>query len=695
LSDNFIIFIMMGSGLLFFLVVVAYLIVNKFTRKSEIKLIAELTEGTKEKKFSGEVIFQRLYILYVKIPGIRKYLLKIRRRLAIVNIDDEYLTRRQSAMAITKALVIVVPVSFIIFALTKTNFLLRGILLILLLFIIDSIIEGMADKIDTKLLNQQIGFFSEIRHAYREFNMIEEAIYEVSQQDDLEVSRQGEKIYEILISDDPETELEKYYDVAPNSYLKEFAGISYLTKEFGDRKDGTTGASLYLKNLNNITQELQLEILKRDKLDYVFQSLAIISAVPILFIEPVKAWAVSQFSFTKQFYQGKLGLVVQMLLIIITFVCYTLIRKIKDNGAIPVSNNYENPWQEKTYRNPFFKGIIDMFIPKQGTKEYLKIRQLLKDSASKLKMEWLYINRIVATALTFVVAIFMFFQLHQAAINYIYTNPTSDYDLVGEMSKSDAKKAMDLTEQDNYFLKKLKGKLGITQGEVRLTLKKDTKYYKDATDEILDKDAERIMNKLTIINGENFQWFELLLSMLFAIVGYYAPVFLLMFQKKMRQLEMENEVMQFQTIILMLMKIERVNVEMILEWLERYANIFKEPISTCVNNYEAGAWEALEALKEEVSFHDFIRVVEGLQSAVEKIPIKDAFDELDTERAYYQEKRKESNDRLISRKGMIGKAIGFAPMIILFVGYLIVPLVLIGLLSMSSSFAAMSQAGKL
>ena len=50
--------------------------------------------------------------------------------------------------------------------------------------------------------------------------MVEEAIYEVSQNDESEVSRKSEKIYEILISDDPETELEKYYDIAPNSYLK-------------------------------------------------------------------------------------------------------------------------------------------------------------------------------------------------------------------------------------------------------------------------------------------------------------------------------------------------------------------------------------------------------------------------------------------------------------------------------------------
>ena len=148
--------------------------------------------------------------------------------------------------------------------------------------------------------------------------------------------------------------------------------------------------------------------------------------------------------------------------------------------------------------------------------------------------------------------------------------------------------------------------------------------------------------------------------------------------------------MQFQTIILMLMKIERVNVEMILEWLERYSNIFKEPITRCVNNYEAGAWEALEELKNEITFEQMIRIVEGLQSAVEKIPIKEAFDELDNEREYYQEKRKESNERLIKRKGLIGKAIGFTPMIGLFVGYLIIPLVAIGLLSMTNAFSTMS-----
>ena len=73
------------------------------------------------------------------------------------------------------------------------------------------------------------------------------------------------------------------------------------------------------------------------------------------------------------------------------------------------------------------------------------------------------------------------------------------------------------------------------------------------------------------------------MAFVFAIAGFMAPIWLLYFQKKMRQLEMEDEVMQFETIILMLMRIERVNVEIILEWLERYSNIFYEQISKCVN----------------------------------------------------------------------------------------------------------------
>ncbi len=682
---KYMLFAVMG---LFGVVVIAYIILMKRMNKEDAKKERELKAGVETTKFSMEVVYQKLYTIYIKIPGVKRYLVKLRRRMEIINIDDEYLIRKQTSKILTIALLIIVPVTILIIIFSKSNILLLMILLIFEIFMMETIIEGMVDKMDTKLLKQQIEFFSEIRHAYHDTNMVEEAIYEASQNDELEVSRQAEKIYEILISDDPETELERYYDIAPNSYIKEFAGISYLTREFGDRRD-QYGASLYLKNLNNITQEMQIEILKRDKLSYVFQSLSIIAAIPILFIEPIKNWAVSQFGFTGQFYNGKGGFIVQMILLLITFVCYILTRKIKDNSTTNAKlKNTENPWQAKLYKEKLVKKVVDLFMPKRGTKDYRKITQLIKDAASKQKIEWLYINRIILTISTCIISLFMFNQLHKIAINYIYEEPDSDYDIIGQMTASQEKKAMERTKKHNYFLNMFKGKTKTTKDQI-VNAMRYSSYYEDATDEEIQTDAEKIYTKLQIINSEYMQWFEILLTIVFSLIAYMCPIWMLMFQAKMRQLDMEDEVMQFQTIILMLMKIERVNVEIILEWLERYANIFKEPITRCLNNYESGAWEALEELKNDVSYGQFIRIVESLQAAVEKIPIKEAFDELETERAYYQEKRKESNERLISRKGLIGKVIGFAPMICLFVGYLIVPLVAIGMTSMTTSFNTM------
>ncbi len=689
---NQVIYIIMGIAVAGIVIMgIIYYILQKRMQKSEYKQLQKLQQGTRTSKFSSEVMYQKLYVFYVRTPFIKRYILKLRRRLEILNIDDEYRTRRDASKIMTKALAILIPIVLMTIIITQSNYLLMFILLIFELFMVDTLIDGSIDKKDDALLVQQVDFFAEIRHAYHECNMVEEAIYQVSQDDEKEISIHGEKIYEILISDDPETELEKYYDIAPNNFLKEFAGVSYLTREFGDRK--VDGASLYLKNVDNITQEMQIEILKRDKLNYVFRSLSLISIAPVLLLEPLKNWAVTNFSFVKNWYYGKSGMIVQILILLITVISYILVRKLKDNGSVNMNTkNTENPWQAKIYKNKFIKKIIDLFLPKEGTKEYKKVKELLIDAASPLKMEWVYINRICISVVTFVVSIFMFVQLHNIALDYVYTQPTTDYDLISSgTSAKDQAKAMEITRQDNEFIDRFKGKVDTTEKDVEKAVR-NSKYYIDAEDDEIEKARDRIYGKIKTVNTEYLKWFEVLLGFVFAILGYMSPIWILMFQTKMRQLEMEDEVMQFQTIILMLMRIERVNVEIILEWLERYSNIFKSQITKCVNNYEAGAWEALEDMKSEISYKPLIRIVESMQAAVEKIPIKDAFDELDAEREYYREKRKESNERLIKRKGMIGKVIGFAPMITLFVGYLIIPLVFIGLTSMQSSFASMSNA---
>lgn len=688
-NNNFLLILLIIVGVAFAAVIIMYMIIRKKRQNSDVVRIENLRKGTEQRSFSWDVFYQKLYIRYMHLPFIKTYLLKIRRRLEINNLDDEFTTRLQASKIITKALAIIIPLTVILIAITHSNILLMFIVLIFEAFIIDNLTDSMVNKLDNQLLIQQIDFFAKMRHAYHETNMVAEAIYQTAQESEyVEISRQAEQIYNILNSSDPETELEKYYDIAPNNYIKEFAGISYLTQEFGDRK--TDNTSLYLTNLENITQEMQLEILKRDKLNYVFQSLSFIAIAPTILLEPIRKWAISNFSFTKSFYDGKQGMYVQILIMVVTFICYILIRKLKDNGSTKITENNQNPWEEKLYKKKPIKRMVDLIMPIEGTKEFRKIQKQIKDAGSKKKIRWLYIDKIVVAIIAFVVSIGVFWGVHKLEINYIYTEPTVDYNLIGQLSGKDELKAIEKTKRQNVILNKFRGKRKTTQKEIQKEMKR-TKEYKDFNDTDIEKESKQIYDKLQKLNAEYLKWFEVLLAILFAAIAYASPSWLLIFQIKLRRMLMEDEVMSFQTIILMLMKIERVDVEMILEWLERYADIFKEQINRCLNNYESGAWEALEEMKEEVTYEPFIRIIESLQSSVERVPIKEAFEELDSDRQYYRDKRKETNERLVNEKGRIGKVIGFAPMVITFVGYLIVPLVFIGLTSMTSSFDAMSK----
>ena len=689
--ESNILYIIMGITLgLLAIIVVAYLMLRKKMQNSDVKRINSLINDTKEKRYSLDVFYQKLYIKFQKAPFIKRYLYKIRRRLEINNLDDEYLTRMQTAKIIFRAVILVTLLTIGVVVVTHNNLLLMGIILIFELFIIDTLTDSMVDKIDNNLLLQQIDFFAALRHSYHETNMVGEAIYVTAQDTDaVEVSRQAEKIFEILNSSDPETELEKYYDVAPNNYLKEFAGISFLTQEFGDRK--VNGESLYLKNLENITQEMQLEILKRDKLDYTFKSISVISIVPVLFLEPLKNWATNNFGFTVAFYEGKSGMLVQLGVILLTIISYIMIRKLKDNGSVKRVEDTQNPWQEKLYKNKLIKKVVDMFMPKQHTAQERKEKRLLQDAASKQKLHWLYVSRLTMSILAFIGAIITIIALHAIQVNFQYTNPTSDYDLIGTAEGGELKKAKATTERQNKVLDKLRGSgKTVDDKEIKKVMSK-IKDYADKSDTDIKKEIKQIKKKLNIINKEYISWIEILIAFVVGYLGYMAPYLIIKFQVKLRIMEMEDEVMQYQVIILMLMRLERVDVEMILEWLDRYADIFKEQISKCLNNYESGAYEALEEMKEEVTYQEFIRIIESLQSAVEKVPIKEAFEELESDRDYYRDKRKETNARLIDKKGRIGKAVGFAPMVVMFVGYLIFPLMYIGMTSMSSVFTSLQE----
>ena len=106
-------YIIIGTGIIFAIIIVIYLILLKKMGKSEYRQMKKLQEGTKADAFSMDILYQKLYLYYMKTPFIKRYLYKLRRRLEILNIDDEYTTRKDSARILSKAILILIPVIII------------------------------------------------------------------------------------------------------------------------------------------------------------------------------------------------------------------------------------------------------------------------------------------------------------------------------------------------------------------------------------------------------------------------------------------------------------------------------------------------------------------------------------------------------------------------------------------------------
>lgn len=87
------------------------------------------------------------------------------------------------------------------------------------------------------------------------------------------------------------------------------------------------------------------------------------------------------------------------------------------------------------------------------------------------------------------------------SIDYVYTTPTTDYDVIGSLSERDKIKAEELTKKDNEIIKIFKGRKNVTNSQIKEILKQ-TDYYKNATDEKLEVAAQRINEKLDIVNNE-------------------------------------------------------------------------------------------------------------------------------------------------------------------------------------------------
>lgn len=625
------------------------------------------------------VLLLRSYGVMSRIPWLSAYLHKIRKRLTGVHAYDELRLRRETAKITMSVFGILLLSVIILFLLNPSvSFLL---LIVLTAVIINSLLIDMyVYRLERRLLVQLVDLFSEVRHRYQQHEMIDEALYEAASAAGYEASAHTLKIYEALNGKDPSQELEDYYETAPNRFLKVFAGISYMVMEFGDkvREQG----SIYLQGLSGLTKEIHLEILRRDRLDYLLKGLNVIALVPVFFTKPIERWARSSFPAMDAFYTSKWGYVTKIVIFVVIILSFLLLQRLQQERETTYrAKGGTRSWEQKLYSIAIVRRIAAFMAPRPATQGYARILHLLKESNTNLKYEWFYIRRIIFFVIAFAVTLTTALILHETAKKHILHDPVAGTSLFGQISTDQREKGSELSEQDWMIMKELGMSSSASYDEIAERIGRKEK--RNANQEALKEETNRVLLKLKAYNQEYLKWWELLAALLIGCAGYQFPLWLLYFQRKIRYMDMKHEVYQFQTVIAMLREMERISVEEILEWMNRFAIIFKTPIQKCLLHYDHGAEIALNELREEVRLNEFQRIVDKLLLSVEKIPIEQAFDDLENEMSFYFEQRKQEYEKMIDTKAGLGKMLGFAPMYALIFMYLVIPLIAISFMQMN------------
>ncbi len=143
-----------------------------------------------------------------------------------------------------------------------------------------------------------------------------------------------------------------------------------------------------------------------------------------------------------------------------------------------------------------------------------------------------------------------------------------------------------------------------------------------------------------------------------------------------------EEVILFETFILIVKQYGRITVEEILHWMEHFSVMFKEPMEKAHDEYPENRTAALLHLKEELSFEPANRLIDALISC-DEISVSRAFYDLEGEREYDLNQYKTVLYTQSKEKAALAKFLAFVPFALVLALRLIIPFVLDGFTKMN------------
>lgn len=618
------------------------------------------------------------YSIFYKNIFFRKELARIRHYYEIIRPGDYYDIGIGTMKIFLKSTVISMVVFLFALLMMKKNLYSYIMSILMSILLKQQIIMSGIEREEYKLLKQFERFLGEVRHHYTFQGSVEEALDYSLEEAEYDISLHINRIYEILLSGEA-CDLTVYKNTVPHKLLVTFLGLCQTTIIYGDTiKDEK---SMFLTNLASMKREMNTEILKKDKIRYTFSGLLFIAILPVFFLEKIEHWGTSNIPSLSLYYQGGYGITVAILIFFLTYIAYQFILLLKATTHIKYS---QYTLLERLTQVKWIQRCISFWYQTYPLKGK-KICQLLKKAGDGMTLPQYLIQVGLIQIVSFLMIQFIIGNIViQSKWNAIhYGSGLYESSAIEKRDKLEKYQQViwdNANEYKGYSLNMKWWKKIIYSQENISKLKEAIRdnirnHNSDIYIGTVDILTEEAMDRIIRYQSYYYRWYLLPLSCLFSIGLGYVPKLILYFKIFLRDSIMEDEVLSFYSIILMLMYIPMIHVSIILEWLEIFSEVFQESLIECVDNYTYDEEIAFENLIEQEPYLPFVRLIQNLE-ACDKVGIERAFDELAGQRGFLIEKRKQDNEIQISNKGVIGKVVAYVPLFVTISLYLIIPFVL-------------------
>lgn len=528
------------------------------------------------------------------------------------------------------------------------------------------IVSRMARYYEITTLQDLQKIICNVEHYYYVEYRVDDALYRCMDNLPEGMKPVVEQIYYLLLADDKEEALRSYYENTPNRYLREFVSQCMSVMERGDKQQ--EDKSLFIRNLEKLCREIDIETDKLQRLEMEFAGVIICVVAPIFCIDFVKQFAVDIKENMYSFYYGKEGFIFDTALIAAISFIYLIMRKSAEYMPIRIS---QHGWLHRLDKIPLIKKAMDNFCDRNASIMERLAREL-KNSGTNIKARHFVLRSFLIAFSTFFLGAAVIFYLHALGKKQLLTVNINEIESIKAVAKENQYQKI-----SDFIAAGLKEYLAKPESFPESKEALETKLIQEGSfsnKAIIAGITDEIFNRFYQYQREYFSFMDLLICFVLSVFAYCLPYLLLRFNASVSREAMDDEVNHFNALICMLMHIDSITVKQILEELETIAQVFRESLRKCLNNYSSGDMQALQELKENEPYEPFARMVDNFIRS-DDMPVYQAFHEIDTEREGYMARRKLANEKSIRRRMMRAYILAGIPFLLLFAYGVIPPLI--------------------